>query len=325
MAADITKDSFLNLATLSHLFTDETAAREFIESKVWPDGPVCPHCGSTEAYKLTPKEGSKRPVRPGVYKCKVKDCRKQFTVRIGTIFEDSHIPFSKWLMTIHLMTSSKKGISSLQIKRELGISYKSAWHMTHRIRLAMQLPDDEPPLGGDGQTVEADETYVGGKPRKGTGPHKRGRGTSKAPVAVLVERDGNVRVTHVENCTKDTLCENIIFNVDPAAKIATDDFAAYNGIGEFFEGGHGTVNHSAKIYVSIDGIHVNTAESFNALLKRGHYGIFHQLSKKHLHRYCTEFEFRWNHRKVTDGERMVAAIKGVVGKRLFYVQPSEAA
>lgn len=314
-------DAFLNLATLTHLFADETAAREFVESKVWPDGPVCPHegCGCTDIYKITPKPGSK--TRPGLYKCKA--CRKQFTVRIGTIFEDSHVPFSKWLMAFHLMTSSKKGVSSLQIKRELGISYKAAWFMTHRIRKAMELPDDEPPLGRDGKTVEADETYVGGKPRY-RGQSKRGRGTNKAPVAVLVERDGNVRVKHVERVDSDTLCENICVNVDAAAKIVTDDYAAYIGLANVFAA-HDVVNHSAKIYVTIDGHHVNTAESFNALLKRGHYGIFHQLSKKHLHRYCTEFEFRWNHRKVTDGERMVAAIKGVSGKRLMYVQPKEAA
>jgi len=314
-------DADLNLATLSQLFSDETAARDFIESKVWPTGPVCPHCACVDVYKLTAKPESKTPVRPGVYKCKA--CRKQFTVRIGTIFEDSHIPFTKWLMTIHLMTSSKKGVSSLQIKRELGISYKAAWFMTHRIREAMKLPTDEPPLGGDGKTVEADETYVGGKPRF-KGQSKRGRGTSKAPVAVLVERDGNVRVKHIENCTSDTLCENICVNVDAATTIETDDYAAYNGLANVYAG-HYVVKHSSKVYVTIDGHHVNTAESFNALLKRGHYGIFHQLSKKHLHRYCTEFEFRWNHRKVTDGERMVAALKGVSGKRLFYVQPVEAA
>jgi transposase-like protein len=315
-------DAFLNLATLTHLFADETAAREFVESKLWPDGPVCPHCGGKEAYKLSSKPDAKAKVRPGLYKC--KDCRKTYTVRIGTIFEDSHLPFSKWLMAFHLMTSSKKGVSSLQISRELGIKMQSAWHLTHRIRLAMQLPDDEPPLGSGGATVEADETYVGGKPRY-KGQSKRGRGTNKAPVAVLVERDGNVRVQHIDNVTADTLCENVIVNVDPAAKIVTDDFASYIGIGDVFAGGHATVNHSAKIYVNIDGEHVNTAESFNALLKRGHYGIFHQLSKKHLHRYCSEFEFRWNHRKVTDGERMVAAILGVKGKRLMYVQPKEAA
>jgi transposase-like protein len=300
-------DAFLNLATLTHLFADETAAREFVESKIWPDGPVCPHCGATEFYTITSKPGAKNPVRAGLYKCKA--CRKPYTVRMGTIFEDSHLPFSKWLMAFHLMTSSKKGVSSLQISRELGVKIKTAWHLTHRIRLAMQLPDNEPPLNG---TVEADETYIGGKPRyKGTS--KPGRGTNKAPVAVLVERDGNVRVKHVENVTQDTLCENICINVDSTAKIVTDDFSAYHGIGRVFDGGHATVNHSAKIYVNIDGEHVNTAESFNALLKRGHYGIFHQLSKKHLHRYCSEFEFRWNYRKVTDGERMVAAIKGVKG------------
>lgn len=319
-----TNDDKLTLATLSHLFVNEEAARAFIESKVWPDGPECPHCQSKDVTKLTPKPESKSPVRPGVYKCKNKDCRKQFTVRIGTIFEDSHLPFTKWLMTIHLMMSSKKGVSSLQIKRELGITYRAAWHMTHRVRFALELPDDEPPLGGNGETVEADETYMGGKPRI-RGASKRGRGTNKTPVAVLVERDGRVRAKPVERVNSDTLCENIITNVDAAAKIVTDDFASYTGIGVAFVGGHATVNHSAKIYVNIDGEHVNTAESFNALLKRGHYGIFHQLSKKHLHRYCTEFEFRWNHRKVTDGERMVAAIKGVKGKRLMYLQPKEAA
>jgi len=301
------------------LFVDEAAARAFIEKKVWPDGPVCPHCACVDVYTLTPKAGSAKPVRAGVHKCKA--CRKQFTVRIGTIFEDSHIPFTKWLMTIHLMTSSKKGVSSLQIKRELGISYKAAWFMTHRIREAMKLPDDEPPLGSNGETVEADETYVGGKPRKGTGPHKRGRGTAKTPVAVLVERDGNVRVTPVENVTHQTLCDNILVNVDAAAKIVTDDFTSYIGVGAHFAGGHDVVKHAAKIYVNIDGEHVNTAESFNALLKRGHYGIFHQLSKKHLHRYCTEFGFRWNHRRVSDGERMVAAIQGAEGRRLMYREP----
>jgi transposase-like protein len=320
---DLSKDDILNLATLSHLFVDEDAARAFVEKKLWPDGPVCPHCGGMDFYRLSSKPEAKAKVRPGLYKCKA--CRKQYTVRIGTIFEDSHLPFSKWLMAFHLMTSSKKGVSSLQISRELGIKMKSAWHLTHRIRLAMQLPHDEPPLGSNGETVEADETYVGGKPRPGTGYHKRGRGTSKSPVAVLVERDGNVRVQHVENVTHTTLCDNILVNVDPAAKIVTDEFASYLGLADLFAGGHATVNHSAKIYVNIDGEHVNTAESFNALLKRGHYGIFHQLSKKHLHRYCSEFEFRWNHRKVTDGERMVAAIKGAAGKRLFYLQPHEAA
>jgi transposase-like protein len=308
---------FLNLATLSHLFVDENAARTFIESKVWPDGPACPHCECETVYKLTPRAGSKSPVRPGVYKC--KDCRKQFTVRIGTIFEDSKIPFTKWLMTIHLMTSSKKGVSSLQISRELGITVKSAWFMTHRIREAMRMPDDEPRLN---VVVEADKACIGGNPRY-KGPSKRGRGTNKSPVAFLMESAGDVRVQNTDNVTKDTLTDNVLINVVPVVNIHTDEFDSYLGIASAFPGDSRMVNDLPKIYVNIDGEHVRAAESFSALLKRGHYGIFHHLSKKHLHRYCSEFEFRWNHRKVTDGERMVAAIRGVVGKRLFYVQPHE--
>jgi len=310
----------LNLASMAEMFADETKAREFLESTRWPDGPVCPRCKGKEVAKLTPKEGSRSPVRPGVYNC--RDCRKQFTVKIGTIMEESKIPICKWLMAMHLMTSSKKGVSSHQIARECGVTQKSAWFMNHRIRKAMELPEGEPPLKG---TVEADEVYIGGKPRHGTGPHKRGRGTDKAPVAVLVERDGNVRVKHVQDVTSDTLVENICINVDPSARIVTDEYAAYTGLGAAFAGGHITVNHSAKIYVNIDGEHVNTAESFNSLLKRGHYGIFHHLSKVHLPRYCSEFEFRWNRRKITDGERIVEVIKGIEGKRLMYRQSCEAA
>jgi transposase-like protein len=318
--SDILKDEFLNLATLSHLFTDETAAREFIESKVWPAGPICPHCASVDVYKLTPKEGSKKPVRPGVHKCKA--CRKQFTVSIGTIFEDSHIPFSKWLRTIHLMTSSKKGVSSLQISRELGITYRSAWFMTHRIREAMKMPDGEPPLIG---TVEVDETYVGGKPRKGTGKHKRGRGTSKQPAMVLVERNGGgVHFTPIGAVNRKGLRNEIDVKIAKEAVIMTDENTSYSGLANDFEG-HETVCHSKGEYSRrmADGKkdHVNTAESFFALLKRGHYGIFHKMSKKHLHRYCAEFSFRWTYRKVTDGERMVAALIGVSGRRLYYVQP----
>lgn len=308
-------DESLNLATLSHLFVDEDAARAFIESKVWPDGPVCPHCGSGTVYKLTPRSGSTSPVRPGVYKC--KECRKQFTVRIGTIFEDSKIPFTKWLMTIHLMTSSKKGVSSLQISRELGITVKSAWFMTHRIREAMRLPDDESPYN----TALDANIHIDGNPRY-EGQVKAERGCNKSPVAFLMQRLGDVRVQRSENVTNDTLTENIFINVDATASLGTDDFPSCMGIAGECSGGLGMNNHAPMIHVNIDGQHANAAESFGALLKRGHYGIFHKLSKKHLHRYCSEFEFRWNHRNITDGERMVAAIKGVVGKRLFYVQPA---
>jgi transposase-like protein len=312
-------DADLNLATLTSLFPSEDQARAFLESKRWPSGPICPHCKAIEVYKLTAKPGSRHPVRPGVYKC--SKCREQFTVRVGTIFEDSKIPLSKWLMAIHLMASSKKGVSSHQIARELGITQKSAWFLNHRIREATKREPLATMLAG---TVEVDETYVGGKPRKGTGPHKRGRGTDKTPVMVLVERDGSARAFPLENVTADSLKGEIAVNVAKEAIVMTDELASYRGVRD--GDGHRTVKHSAGEYSRRDpdgvNVHTNTAESFFALLKRGHYGIFHQLSKKHLHRYCTEFGFRWDRRKITDGERMVDAIRGAEGKRLMYKQPT---
>jgi transposase-like protein len=314
-------DADLNLASMAAMFSDENKAREFLESKRWPNGPFCPHCKATEVYKLTAKPDSASPVRPGVYKC--SKCRQQFTVRIGTILEESKIPICKWLMAIHLMTSSKKGVSSHQIARECGITQKSAWFLNHRIREAMKQEPMASMLQG---VVEVDETYVGGKPRKGTGPHKRGRGTDKAPVVVLVERDGSARCFPLENVTADSLKGEVAVNVAKEAIIMTDELASYRGVRDE-PGQHRTVKHSAGEYArkDPDGVnaHTNTAESFFALLKRGHYGIFHQLSKKHLHRYCTEFGFRWDRRKITDGERMVDVIRGSEGKRLFYRQPTE--
>jgi transposase-like protein len=308
------KNKDLNLATLAKLFADEDMARAFLEAKRWPSGPVCPHC-SSEAYALTAKPGSKSPVRRGVYKC--RKCRKQFTVRIGTIFEDSKVPICKWLMAIHLMTSSKKGVSSHQIAREIGVTIKTAWFVTHRIREAMKL---EPMAGMLAGVVEADETYVGGKPRH-PGKSKAGRGTKKTPVMVLVQREGDVRVTPIGGTDVWTLRKELVVNVAKEAVLMTDELAGYKGVGKEFAA-HETVTHSKREYARKrkDGlsINTNTAESFFALLKRGHYGIFHQISKKHLHRYCTEFGFRWNHRKVTDGERMVAAIVNAKGKRLMY-------
>lgn len=315
-------DRDLNLISMARLFNDEAAAREFLESKRWPNGPVCPHCSCPEAYALKPRPESERAVRPGVYKCKNKECKKQFTVRIGTIFEDSKVPLCKWLAAIHLMTSSKKGVSSHQIARECGITQKSAWFLNHRIREAMKQEPLASILEG---TVEVDETYVGGKPRKGTGPHKRGRGTDKTPVMVLVERDGNAKSFPLPNVTGETLKNEIAVNVTKESVVMTDELVSYNGVRDDVKL-HRTVNHSKGEYARPDGdgvnVHVNTAESFFALLKRGHYGIFHQLSKEHLHRYCGEFSFRWNHRKVSDGERMVAAIKGAEGRRLMLHEPT---
>jgi len=193
-------DADLNLASLPTVFVDEDKARQFLEAKRWPNGPVCPHCGSKKVYALTPKPDSKKPVRPGVYKC--GDCREQFTVRVGTIFEDSHIDLRKWLMVIHLMTSSKKGISSHQIAREVGITQKSAWFLCHRIREAMRQEPMASLLKG---TVEADETYAGARKPRIKGTSKPGHGTSKKPVMVLVERDGNARTVPVDRVDGVTL------------------------------------------------------------------------------------------------------------------------
>lgn len=322
-------DRDLNLATLSSLFVDEEKAREFFEAKRWPNGPVCPHCESTAVTKLTARPGSKKPVRAGVYNCNV--CREQFTVRVGSIMEDSKLPIAKWLMAMHLMTSSKKGVSSHQIARELGCTQKTAWFLCHRIREAMKdgPMNDRPKLSGD---VEVDESYVGGKPRGENNPsgkpkkhRKRGRGTDKAPVLVLVERDGSCRAMPIEFVDADTLKAAVRENVDPSATIMTDEWASYQGLDSEFQGGHHTVNHSAKQYarrnrrkVGPEIISTNTAESWFALLKRSFYGIHHKMSKKHLHRYCVERSFVWNHREVTDGERMVAAMEGAEGKRLMY-------
>jgi transposase-like protein len=309
-------DADLNLATLLPLFTDENKARAFLEAKRWPNGPVCPHCGGVEVYALTAKPDSKSPVRPGVYKCKA--CREQFTVRIGTIFEESKLPLSKWLMAIHLMTSSKKGISSHQMARELGVTQKTAWFLNHRIREAMR---QQPMAGLLKGTVELDETYIGArKPRK-KGTSKHGRGTSKKPVMVLVERDGNARTVVIDCVDGKTLKGAARIHVHSSAKIVTDDWAGYKDLDQEFAS-HDVVAHGAGEYArkgpAGESINSNTAESFFALLKRGHYGTFHSFSRKHTHRYCDEFSFRWDHRKISDGERMVAAIKGSEGRRLMY-------
>jgi transposase-like protein len=312
-------DADLNLASLSPLFVDEEKARKFLEVNRWPKGPVCPHCGSANVYTLTAKPDSRKPVRPGVYKC--GSCREQFTVRIGTIFEDSKIPLRKWLMAFHLMTSSKKGISSHQIAREVGITQKSAWFLCHRIREAMR---QEPLAGLLKGTVEADETYVGARKPRFKGTSKPGRGTSKKPVMVLVERNGNARSMPIEKVDGATLKGEVRKHVDLSARIMTDDWKSYGGLDEEFAD-HEVICHSNGQYARMNdegvSVNTNTAESFFALLKRGHYGIFHSFSREHTHRYCDEFAFRWDRRKVSDGERMVSAIKGAEGKRLMYREP----
>ncbi len=289
-------------------FTDERVARKYLEDLRWSDGPICPHCKTVgNHYALTAKQDSERPVREGVWKC--KKCRKQFTVTVGTIFEGSHIPLHKWLLAVYLLCSSKKGMSAHQLHRMMGITYKSAWFMAHRIRYAMTQPALMGKLSG---IVEADETYVGGK-AKG----KRGRGAEKkTPVFALVERNGRVMSTPVERVTGINLKSIIKQNVHKSTTIMTDDFLSYRGLHKDFAR-HGVINHSRKEYVNGD-IHTNTIEGYFSILKRGIIGVYHHVGKNHLHRYLSEFDFRYNSRKTPDVNRTALALMGIEGKRLYY-------
>lgn len=309
-------EDVMNLAELTKSLGNENAARSFLEKMCWPDGVFCPHCGVVgESYRLKSKAKGKTHVRKGVWKCSA--CRKQFTVTVGTIFEDSHIPLHKWLLAIHLLCASKKGMSAHQLHRMLGITYKSAWFMAHRIRYAMVQEPLKSKLSG---TVEVDETYIGGK-RKGIG--RRGRPSAdshKSPVVSLVQRNGNVRSFHVPSVSAKNLKEILRENVQPDASIMTDDFSAYDWVKKEFLS-HDVIKHSSGSYARREGskrIHTNSAEGFFSILKRGINGVYHHVGKQHLHRYLAEFDFRYNARKVEDGERSLLAVKGVTGKRLMY-------
>lgn len=289
----------------------EDEARGVLEGIRWPEGPVCPHCGS---MKVTRLEAKSDKVRDGVIQC--NDCRGQFTVTVGTVMHLSHITLRQWVQGFYSMCSHKKGVSALQLQRNLGLhTYRAAWHLAHRIRIAM----NEGPLAGTLKgVVECDETYVGGKPRRNRDRHnKRGRGTTKAPVMVLVERNGEAVSHPIERVDAENLKSAIRETVDRQSTIMTDEWAPYNGIGQEFAGGHHVVRHILGEYVN-GSASTNTAESYFALLKRGVHGTFHHVSKQHLGKYCKEFQFRWNHRKVNDGKRAEAAIKGADGKRLTY-------
>ena len=302
-------------------FHDEAAAFAALERIVWPDGPWCPKCGAVDRIgSLEGVKDKKGRVRHGLKKC--YHCRQQFTVRVGTVFERSHVPLHIWLQAAYLMCSSKKGISSNQLHRVLGVTLKTAWFMSHRLREAMREGRVPVPLGGENKIVEADETYVGGKERNKHARKRlrKGRGAvGKEAAFSLVERGGRVRSFHVPQVNAKTLKPIMKAQIDASSRLMTDEAGVYNRLGRDFAE-HETVIHSIGEYVRGD-VHTNTAENYFSIFKRGITGVYHHISPQHLKRYLAEFDFRYNERAglgVEDRERTERALRGIVGKRLTY-------
>jgi transposase-like protein len=305
-------------------FQSVEAAREYLEALRWGSDRVCPHCGTVNESFATKK--------PGVYRCRVKECRKDFSVTTKSVMESSHIKLNVWLQAFYLLASSKKGMSSHQLHRALGITYKSAWFLSHRIREAMRSGGLLPPLGGGAKTVEVDETYIGfldGQPKKGR------HGTSnRRTVLTLVERGGSARSFHVDGNRIADIAPILRANLSRESKLMTDEAGWYKEIGQDYLR-HDTVNHSKEEYVRYTNakefpsgadyvIHTNTVEGYYSIFKRGFKGIYQHCAEKHLHRYLSEYDFRYSNRValgIHDGERADLAIKGAAGKRLTYRQP----
>lgn len=316
-----------NLSMIAKTLSDESDAYKFLESVLWKDGVVCPHCGAVnQATFVQPKNGDLRKTRKGsksyrrIWNCNA--CRKVFSVLVGTIFEDSHIPLSKWFIAIHEMCAAKNGVSALELSRKLRISYRPAWHMAHRIRFAITRGVLAEMIKG---TVEADETYIGGK-AKNMHRAKRekvisGRGTvGKTPVFTIVERGGDARSQVVGEVNGETVRQPLMENVDTQATLNTDTSPVYNQVGKEFAK-HETVDHIAGEYVRGKGknsAHINTAEGYFSQLKRSINGVYHHVSTKHLDRYLAEFDYRYSTRKSVDGNRTMRAIEQTRGKRLQY-------
>lgn len=294
-------------------FHNDEAAREYLEKTLWPDSPVCPKCGTiNNAYTTS---------RPGKYRCAAKECRADFTVTVGTVFERSKIPLHKWLLASFLLCSSKKGMSSHQLHRVIGVTYKTAWFMTHRIREAMTTTPTGK-LGGNGAPVEADETYWG----TSNGKKARGGGSHKMKVVSLVERQGGVRSFHVSRVNSKTLKPILTAHIEKNSRLMTDELGVYKGIGKSFAK-HEHVRHNRKEYVR-GTVSTNTVEGYFSILKRGLIGTYHHVGEQHLQRYVNEFDFRYNNRTalgVSDTERTHAVIKGIRGKRLTYRRINAAA
>jgi len=303
-------------------FRNETAAYAYVEAIVWASGRVCPHCGVVDRSGAL----KGKTTRIGTYKCYA--CRKPFTVKIGTIFEKSHVPMHIWLQAMHLMCSSKKGFSANQFCRTLGVDFKTGWFIGHRIREAMAEHSDVfGPIGGEGKTIEIDETFTGYKNdagptwefHSGYGWQRRRSHSNRIPVVTLVERGGKARSIKAENVTAAELRRIVLAHADTRSDLKTDQLSAYRGIGRRFRS-HESVNHSIEEWARGDA-HTNTVEGFFSIFKRGMRGIYQHCSEKHLHRYLAEFDFRYSNRialGVDDVERTERAIRGIIGKRLTY-------
>jgi transposase-like protein len=307
------------------IFTDETKAREWLEARVWPKGPVCPHCGAT-GDDVTALKGKAH--RSGLYQCAA--CREQFTVTVKSVFERSKLPLSKWLAALFMMTASKKGVSAHQIHRSLGVSYKSSWFMMHRLREAMRSGGLLPPMGGEGKVVEADETYFGKTEETATAPTRggsfktrRGSGAvNKRAVLALVERGGTARTFHIANADHKTIDTIMRANIARESAIHTDESRLYN-LAPWTFAKHETIKHSADEYVRGD-VTTNSVEGYFSVFKRGMKGVYQHCGEKHLHRYLAEFEFRFNTRTslgFNDLMRAEALAEGIKGKRLTYRRP----
>ncbi len=303
--------------SMNKIFTDETAARRFLEAQRWPKGPFCPFCGQFETVKALPPKGS---MGEGWFHC--RECRKKFTVRVGTLYERSHVPLHMWLFATHLLCSSKKGISAHQLHRMLGVTYKTAWFMAHRIREGMREVNPGP-LGGDGKWVEVDETAIGGKERNKhlskRNPKNIGMSGGNEIAFALVVRDGRVRSHHVPDVSAKTLRPILVAQVDCRSTLMTDEAGQSPVVGPTFAD-HQKVNHGIDEYVRGEA-HTNTIEGYFSILKRGITATYHHVSQQHLKRYLCEFDFRYNNRVklgVDDVARMAEAVKGIDGKRLTY-------
>lgn len=315
------------------IYTDADKAREHLESIQWPNGPVCPHCGGFEG--IAKVEGKKQSHRKGLYYC--NQCKGQFTVTVGTVFEDSKVPLNKWVLATHLLAASKKGFSSHQLMRMLGVSYKTAWFMSHRIREAMAVdPKSRGPMSGAGKTVEADETYYGSKDDQTPPASRQGKpyaskklGNQKRTIMALVERGGSVRSFHVEAANIETVKEVLFRNIDRKSTLYTDQAQFYKQPGKDFDT-HRSVNHSQDEWARREGdayVHTNTIENVFSVFKRGMHGTYQHCGEAHLHRYLAEFDFRYNRRSalgIEDGQRHDMLLEAIRGKRLTYRRIGEA-